>query len=195
MKESDSNHRSEGGRIGSAPRPLGDGEGLQERVMAHTRTLLQVASQRLGVKTPDPQIRFDPRGRVAGQVRFGSRGPWVIRYNAALMLANAEDFLSTTVPHEVAHLVAYAQYGLRIRPHGPEWRSVMHFYGVAPERCHRYDLSDVSGRTLRQFDYHCSCRDHRLSSIRHNRVLSGRDYICRRCATPLRPGRHPDASV
>jgi SprT protein len=195
MKESDSNHSAEGERIASAARTLGDGEGLQGRVVAHTLTLLQAAAQRLGVKTPDPQIRFDLRGRVAGQVRFGSRGPWVIRYNPVLMQANAEDFLSTTVPHEVAHLVAYAKYGLRIRPHGPEWRSVMHFYGVVPERCHRYDLSDVSGRALRQFDYHCSCRDHRLSSIRHHRVQAGRAYICRRCATPLRPGRHPDAPV
>jgi hypothetical protein len=98
MKESDSNHSAEGERIASAARTLGDGEGLQGRVVAHTLTLLQAAAQRLGVKTPDPQIRFDLRGRVAGQVRFGSRGPWVIRYNPVLMQANAEDFLSTTVP-------------------------------------------------------------------------------------------------
>lgn len=195
MKEADSNRRSEGGRVDAAACPSGDGEGLPGRVMARTRALLQAASQRLGVQTPDPQIRFDLRGRAAGQVRCGSRGPWVIRYNPVLMQANAEDFLSTTVPHEVAHLVAYARYGRRIRPHGPEWRSVMRFYGVVPERCHRYDLSDVSGRTLRQFDYHCSCRDHRLSSIRHHRVLAGRAYLCRRCATPLRPGRHPGATV
>ena len=64
-------------------------------------------------------------------------------------------------------------------------------FGVAPERCHRYDLSAVRGRALQEFDYHCSCRGHRLSSIRHNRVLAGGSYICRRCATALRLGLHP----
>lgn len=177
--------------MGAAVRSVDEGDGLQGRVIAHSRALLRVAAQGLRIRTPDPLVLFDLRGRAAGQVRYGIREPWVIRYNPVLMRANAADFLVTTVPHEVAHLIAYAKYGARIRPHGPEWQSVMHLFGVVPERCHRYDLSDVPGRSLRQFDYHCTCRDHRLSSIRHNRILAGRAYICRHCATPLRPGRHP----
>jgi SprT protein len=177
-----------------AAQTIGEGEGMQGRVITHTRALLRAGAQGLGIRTPDPPVLFDLRGRAAGQVRFGRHALWVIRYNPVLMKANAEDFLATTVPHEVAHLIAYAKYGTRIRPHGQEWRSVMNFFGVVPERCHGYDLSDLPGRSLRQFDYHCTCRNHRLSSIRHNRILAGRAYLCRHCATPLRPGRHPHLS-
>ena len=174
--------------------PNADAAALQGRVAARTRDLLTAAGLWLCIGIQDPQIRFDLRGRSAGQARIGSRGPWVVRYNPVLLAANAEDFLATTVPHEVAHLVAYARHGSRIRPHGPEWQAIMRHFGVAPERCHRYDVSAVRGRSLREFDYHCSCRGHRLSSIRHHRVLAGRDYICRHCSTTLRSGRHPDAA-
>ena len=173
--------------------PSADAAALQGRVAAQTRALLAQAGQWLRIGIQEPQIRFDLRGRSAGQARVGSRGPWVVRYNPVLLEANAEDFLATTVPHEVAHLVAYARHGSRIRPHGPEWQAIMRHFGVAPERCHRYDLSALSVRSVREFDYHCTCRGHRLSSIRHHRVLAGRDYICRHCATTLRPGCHPDA--
>jgi len=175
--------------------PSLDQTALQGRVVAHSRALLAQAGQWLRISAPDPQIRFDLRGRAAGQARCGAGGPWVLRYNPVLLGANPEDFLATTVPHEVAHLAAFARHGVRIRPHGPQWQAVMHFFGVAPERCHRYDLSAVRGRALREFDYHCGCRGHRLSSIRHHRVLAGGTYVCRRCAGPLRPGRHPDAGA
>ena len=171
-----------------------DEAALHGCVVAHTRALLVHAGHWLRINAPEAQIRFDLRGRAAGQARFGPRGPWVVRYNPVLLCANAEDFLATTVPHEVAHLVAYALHGARIRPHGPQWRAIMQYFGVAPERCHRYDLSAVRSRALREYDYHCTCRGHRLSSIRHNRVLAGGTYICRRCAAPLRPGCHPDAA-
>ena len=187
----DRNHSAPGDGGGPVAARSRDEAALHGRVVAHTRILLAQGGHWLGISPPEAQIRFDLRGRAAGQARFSPRGPWVVRYNPVLLWANAEDFLVTTVPHEVAHLVAYARHGARIRPHGPQWRAIMHFFGVAPERCHRYDLSAVRARALQEFDYHCSCRGHRLSSIRHNRVLAGGSYICRRCATALRPGLHP----
>lgn len=177
------------GRRGPWPRVQ---DPLQERVVQRTRLLLAQGAERLGLAVPDPQIRFDLRGRAAGQARFGVGLPAVLRYNPVLLAANADDFLATTVPHEVAHLLAYCRHGTRIRPHGREWRALMEGFGVAPERCHSYDLSALPGRALRQFDYHCACRGHRLTSIRHHRVLAGQTYLCRHCATALRPGRHPE---
>ncbi len=164
-------------------------------MIARTRTLLAEAAAWLRSAPPDPQIRFDLRGRAAGQARFGARGPWVIRYNPVLLRANGEDFLATTVPHEVAHLIAFARHGSGIRPHGTEWQAIMRHFGAAPERCHRYDVCARAGpHASGSSPYHCDCRGHRLSSIRHHRVLAGRTYICRRCATPLRPGTHPAGS-
>jgi len=168
-----------------------DEQALQHTVRERTSHLLTTAGAWLRIAIPEPQILFDLRGRAAGQARLALRGPCIIRFNPVLLRANRASFLADTVPHEVAHLAAFARYGLRIRPHGPEWQAIMRYFGVKPERCHRYDLSATSGRTLREFDYHCDCREHRLSSIRHNRVLAGGTYVCRHCATPLRPGPRP----
>ena len=166
---------------------------LQDRVRERTLRLLAEASVWLRIPPPKASIRFDLRGRSAGQARLASREPALIRYNSALLLANPEDFLGSTVPHEVAHLAAFARHGPLIRPHGAEWEAIMRHFGVEPKRCHAYDVTGLKTRALRELDYHCTCRDHRLTSIRHHRVLAGQTYICRQCGSPLRPGRHPGA--
>lgn len=163
-------------------------ERIQAQAVEETRRLLQQAAQWLGVTIPVTEIRFDLRGRAAGQARFGPRTPWVIRYNPVLLAQHPEAFIAETVPHEVAHIAAFARFGAHIRPHGPLWQGIMHRLGAEPRRCHDYDVSATPGRRVRRFDYHCDCRDHQLTSIRHNRVQAGQTYICRGCAAPLRPG-------
>ncbi|MBS1201819.1 MAG: hypothetical protein H6R22_328 [Chromatiaceae bacterium] len=148
---------------------------LRELAADSSRRLLRQAADWLGIRMPEPEICFDLRGRTAGQVRFGRGRPCMIRYNLVLLRENTDAFLAETVPHEVAHLIAFARYGSRIRPHGSEWRAVMEYLGAEP--------------------YHCGCRNHRLSSIRHNRVLAGYTYLCRRCSGPLCPGRHSDPAA
>jgi SprT protein len=120
---------------------------LWSEATARTRDLLRQALSRLGMGPQELEIRFDLRGGAAGQARGGGRGPWIIRYNPILLRENPESFIAETVPHEVAHMVAYLRYGRSIRPHGPEWRAIMAQFGAEPERCHRYDLSGVARRT------------------------------------------------
>jgi SprT protein len=166
---------------------------LQDRARDRTIKLVAEAAAWLRISPPEAWIRFDLRGRSAGQARLATRGPALIRYNPALLRANPEDFLDSTVPHEVAHLVAFARHGARIRPHGAEWEAIMRHFGVEPKRCHAYDVTGLKTRSLRELDYHCTCRGHSLTTIRHHRVLAGQTYICRQCGSPLRPGRHPSA--
>ena len=98
------------------------------------------------------------------------------------------EFIAETVPHEVAHVVAFAKHGVRIRPHGAEWQGIMRYFGVAPTRCHGYDVSRLRTRALRRFLYRCNCGTHEISSIRHNRIRTrGVVYLCRRCRQPLQP--------
>lgn len=137
------------------------------------------------------RVAFDLRGRSAGQMRVDGGGHCVIRYNPLLLLRYGDAFLERTVPHEVAHYLAYRRFGRTIRPHGVEWRGIMQQLGAAPTRCHDYDVTGLAARRLRYFDYHCGCADHRLSSIRHNKVADGRRYLCRRCGEVLRPGSRP----
>ncbi len=142
---------------------------------------LRQLNTRLGRRDPMPRLRFDLRGRSAGQARLQE---WSIRLNPTLLHQHGVDFIRDTVPHELAHLIAFAQYGGRIRPHGEEWRHLMRLLGRPATVCHDYEVKPA--RQLRRFDYHCGCRPHQLSSIRHRRCLQGMRYLCRHCGGELR---------
>jgi SprT protein len=150
--------------------------------------LLRRAGAHFGVAPGQAEIRFDLRGRAAGQVRFPADEHPVIRFNPVLLRENGADFLARTVPHEVAHVIAFRLHGPRTRPHGHEWRQVMRVLGADPSRCHSFDTTRSSTRRLRRHLYHCACREHLLTSIRHNRVGAGQTYRCVACGEVLRRG-------
>lgn len=158
----------------------------EQAAIGRTKQLLASAEEHFGVKIPDPMIRFDLRGKTAGQVRTANGRGCLVRYNAQLLLRHPEDFLARTVPHETAHVVAFNLFGPRVQPHGTEWQAIMGIFGAAPERCHSYDVEGLQTRHLRQFEYRCGCRVHQLTSIRHNRVRAGQIYLCRHCGDPLK---------
>ncbi len=168
------------------PTPEPRDSGLERRAERLTEELLALASRRLRVALPRPEIRFDLRGKSAGQIRARDSG-YLIRYNPQLLRRHPTEFLAQTVPHETAHLVAFSLFGPGLPPHGQAWREIMGLLGAAPERCHRYDVAGLETRHLRRFVYRCQCRVHRLTSIRHNRIRSGQVYLCRRCGAPLKP--------
>jgi SprT protein len=157
---------------------------LRARVQARTTTLLREFGE---LTNAEVEIRFDLRGKAAGQVRIRGQGRYLIRYNLELLKRGGQDFLEQTVPHEVAHVLACHRFGRNIRPHGREWKAIMGQLGAEPTRCHDYDVGGLAARELQYFDYHCGCMVHRLSSIRHNKVAKGQRYLCRRCGEPLQP--------
>ncbi|NBC12078.1 MAG: hypothetical protein GVY09_01800 [Gammaproteobacteria bacterium] len=163
------------------------------RALARTSELLAAGSALIQAPVPRPRIVFDLRGRSAGQFRVDSRGYASIRYNPALLARHEVDFLAQTVPHEVAHYLAFLRFGRRIRPHGPQWQQLMRDLGADPRRCHDFDVSGLTARRVRRHPYHCRCGEHALTSIRHHRVLRGVSYVCRACGQALRPGRPPAA--
>ena len=156
-----------------------------------THALILVAEGHFKMKLPFPEIRFDLRGKAAGQLRTHPNRPPRIRYNPAILIRHPEDFLAQTVPHETAHLAAYRLYGNRIKPHGHEWQHVMSVFGARPERCHNFDVDGLGARRMTRFNYHCQCQTHRLTSIRHGRIQEGQIYRCRGCGGDLRSGAHP----
>ncbi len=157
-----------------------------QRAQQQTRQLLRLAAEHYGMPAPRVEIRFDLRGRAAGQAQMPARGRPLIRYNPQLLLHNGESFLQRTVPHESAHIIAFRLYGRRIRPHGDEWRAVMLLFGADSRRCHDFDVSSVPSRSYTRHSYRCGCREHSLTSIRHNRIQAGQVYLCRTCGQELR---------
>lgn len=140
------------------------------------------------VPLPVPEIRFDLRGMTAGQCIWRRRRTPVLRFNLRLAEDHRDDFVTTTVAHEVAHLVTIACHG-KAPPHGEEWRAVMRHLGIGnPERCHRYAVDSSGLRRQRRWAYACDCREHQLSTTRHNRVRRDQaEYRCRHCGGRLRP--------
>lgn len=156
-------------------------EAETERYLARAEPLFRQA----GRAAPTVELAFDLRGRAAGQVVRRQGRPLRIRYNLAIAQGQPEAFLAETVPHEVAHVVT-AICHRRARPHGPEWRSVMRWFGIAQAaRCHRFEVP-AGGRRQRRWPYRCGCGEHQLSTTRHHRVLhKGTRYLCRRCGETL----------
>lgn len=170
------------------PQTTATGHGMNERQhQAHQLMQRCIAQLRqAGIALPDIELRFDLRGSHAGlALCHPDRAP-VIRLNPVLMAENAE-FVAETVPHEVAHVGVFYLLGRPARrPHGPEWRQLMGVLDAEPERGHRYDVSNAVTRRLKRYRYACGCREHRLTSIRHNRIRRGAQYRCRECGEPLR---------
>lgn len=127
-----------------------------------------------------PSLRFDIRGKTAGMA-LPLR--WELRFNPVLLQENPDAFLQEVVPHEISHLLVYAQFG-RVRPHGKQWQDIMqHVFDVKPKTTHSFDVSSVQGKT---FPYQCGCNVIHLSLRRHNKVQTRKvNYFCRRCKKKL----------
>ena len=139
-----------------------------------------------GCKIPDIPVLLNLSGSAAGQYQGGSRP--CIRYNPVIAAQAFADFIARTVPHEVAHYAVDKSFpGRRLKPHGPEWQSIMLAFGLEPSVCHSYDLSRVPLRRQRRYTYICDCREHQLSATRHNRIQRrGTSYLCNQCGAELK---------
>jgi len=157
----------------------------EQTVINKVEYYLSVASRAYGQDFEIPLICFALTGKTAGYYKRLHDGSCILNFNRLLLEQQTRDFIDRTVPHEVAHLVAYQVFGSHIRPHGSEWKAVMRLFNADASRCHNYDVSKVSTRKYRRYAYECSCRSHQLTSIRHNRVLSGYRYVCKSCKQQL----------
>ena len=132
-----------------------------------------------------PEIRYDTKGRAAGWAHFSHLGPHWIRINPILLNENVEYVVNQTVPHEIAHLVAYTVFGTRIKPHGHEWKFVMRVFGKEPKRCHRLDVTSVQRvrRAVTRITFHCDkCKQPlEITQNRYTKMMNGKVYVHRGC--------------
>lgn len=139
------------------------------------------AEARYGLALENIPIHFDLRGRTSGMFCYRDNRAFY-RFNEAIFSRYFEESIEQTVPHEVAHYVVFKRYVRRKKPHGPEWKAVMHDFGIPADVTCKLDISDLPARKLKRFTYKCPCRAHELTSIRHNRILRGVNrYACPSC--------------
>lgn len=160
--------------------PIGDRE--RGRVVAETFRYVELAEALYGHTFPMPPVDFTLRGTSAGM--FQVKGAEVrIRYNPWLFAKFYDDNVTTTVPHEVAHYIVHCLHDLRrVRPHGAEWQAIMRDFGADARVTSDFDLSGIPTRRQRRFRYACGCREHAISTRRHNASQRGwARYACRLC--------------
>ena len=153
-----------------------------DQVITATEQFIHKGSELFEQRFPLIPVHFDLIGRSAGMYRYSGQQR-IIRYNPFLFEKYFLENLKVTVPHEVAHYLTDMMYGYRhVKPHGKEWKRIMHAFGVTPTvRC-QFNMQGIPVRRLKYYDYHCQCRTHMLSSIRHNRILNERAiYYCKNC--------------
>lgn len=128
-----------------------------------------------------PNITFNQRGNIAGSALLQKN---IIKLNPKLMSENPDYFFEHIIAHELAHILVFQLYGLRVKPHGIEWKKVMlEVFDLPAKVTHSLDTSSVA---LKSFIYKCACQQIPLSLIRHNKVMKGKQsYICRKCGEKL----------
>jgi SprT protein len=113
-----------------------------------------------------------------------------IRFSKKLWPRASEKERYETVVHEVCHLVAFhmaAMASKRIKPHGPEWQSLMRECGAAPDRCHDIDNSDLRRKPKNRVHATCGCeKGHYLTPYKAGLVAAGYLYTCRACRQSLK---------
>lgn len=112
-------------------------------------SLLVICHFRYSLQLPPPKVEYVTGVRYAGKA--------YIRENRIVLCQdflekNFDDMVNETLPHELAHLVAFKLFP-KCKPHGFVWQSIMiEWFNVPPLRCHNYDtrpqkvdLSDLLG--------------------------------------------------
>lgn len=157
----------------------------QEQIIAASEDCLYQASDELSYSFKPIPVLFDLKGRAAGMYKV-NRSQRVIRFNPYIFGRYFAENLATTVPHEVAHYIVDVLYGIRkTQPHGKEWKNIMAMFNADASVTCNFDLEGLPRRNYQRFKYGCTCQTHELTRIRHNRILKGARYYCRRCKQEL----------
>lgn len=110
-----------------------------------------------------------------------------IDINPVLLNENIEYVINQTVPHEVAHVVAYSVYSNVISSHGVEWISIMKLFGCEPDRCHKLNVSAINQiRNRKKYNAECICGELlEISSNQATRMKNGKIYRHIDCGTSI----------
>lgn len=122
-------------------------------------------------------IRFDLKGMCAGRAGYVTKNgvrQYYLRFNIEAIEKDFDMMVKQTIPHEIAHLVAYMVPSLKAKSHNKAWCRIDARLGGTGDRTH--DLKLTRARKTKKYIYDMGEFDLHLSSIRHKRVLEGKIY-------------------
>jgi SprT protein len=159
---------------------------MKELILNKVEECFQIAEKFYNRTFERPQnIIFKTSGTTGGTSNFRKKE---LMFQLDFAIHNPEDYIRTTVPHEVAHYVQRAVYGYfrngkKVMPHGQEWKYVMRYvYNLNPDRCHNYDTSVTRTKKQTTHLYGCGCgKEFNLTTTMHNKILKGSRRICKSC--------------
>jgi SprT protein len=169
---------------------------LKTAIAAKARELVLLACSKYSIPTKPLDLRLDMTGGRGGSAGYNPDSKrFYLRFNLELALKNQDEFLNQVIGHEVSHIIDFWKHGNFSRPdwwrdiefsHGRNWQVIMiTCFSLVPDRCHSMDTSQTSSKMARNFIYSCNCREHRLTSILHKRVMAGQHRICSSCRSRL----------
>lgn len=92
-------------------------------------------------------IRYNLRGRCAGQAVREHDGNLILRFNIEAIEKDYDGMFNDTIPHEVAHLVCFIRPELG-KNHDKGWKKICEDLGGQSDRCHQIDLTPAK-KTVR----------------------------------------------
>jgi SprT protein len=160
-----------------------------DRAIDRTIECFEIATAKLAHLGRLPKyegISLFKRSRVAGYVIPTKSNK--VYLNRDLLLKNEENFLSTIIPHEVAHLFADRMNEKNENtegPHGNAWKFVMQkVFNLEPIRCHNMDTNGI-GKRVPKYRYICSCQKIDVGPKVHKKICHGAKYNCKKCKKSL----------
>ena len=150
-----------------------------EEFQQHVQNVLAKARQLYNIPL-DVRVTFDLKGAIAGQARCkmcrqtGVTSDYHLRFNSDLIQGkHFDDMIHETIPHEIAHLVTYAEPRLGYK-HDAGWRKICKALGGNGRTRHNMEVSYRGG----SFVYRATCGTLvTVSKIMHNKIQKGSDRV------------------
>lgn len=149
----------------------------EQQVVSRCKEILEAAGKLYNLDTSKVVIRFDLRGRSAGQA-YCRGTEYGMRFNRDMLTREAFDHVfNNSIPHEIAHIVCFMNRTLG-KNHDAGWEKVCIALGGSGETHHSEKVVYGKGATYEYIT--TNGKEIRVSQQLHARIQRGVTYTLRR---------------